>query len=177
MGLCSVDRKGNFSITGDLRALYIVMMMIRTQIVSKSSWTLGCGLLIALRYAVVRRQFKTQHGMKEERQIMNYQTHIHKFAPLMGQLYVQMGIGNFICEEFTGLLKGAETGDFKKLDVMHHLLSGYKSLFSERTLDSIEICRKNCGGAGYSALSGLPNLVKNYSPVPTYEGDNTVMLL
>ena len=88
-----------------------------------------------------------------------------------------MTIGNYICDGFVGLLKGAETGDFSKLDVMHHLLSGYKSLFSERTLDSIELCRKNCGGAGYSANSGLPNLYSNYSPVPTYEGDNTVMLL
>jgi len=67
MGLCNVDRKGEFSITGDLRSLYIVMMMIRTQIVSKSSWSLGMALLISLRYAVVRRQFKTQHGLKEER--------------------------------------------------------------------------------------------------------------
>jgi acyl-CoA oxidase len=88
-----------------------------------------------------------------------------------------MGIGNFICEEFGSLIKGAEEGDFSKLDVMHHLLSGYKSIFSERTLDSVEMCRKNCGGAGYSALSGLPNLYINFSPVPTYEGDNTVMLL
>jgi acyl-CoA oxidase len=84
MGLCNVDRQGKFTITGDLRALYIVMMMIRTQIVSKASWTLAMALLIAVRYAVVRRQFKTVHGVKEERQLLNYQTHIHKFAPLIG---------------------------------------------------------------------------------------------
>lgn len=108
---------------------------------------------------------------------MNYQTHIHKFAPLLSQLYVQTSIGYYCCEGFSNLLKDKAKGKFDNMDVMHHLLSGYKSLFSERILESIEICRKSCGGAGYSAWSGLPRLYFDFSPVPTYEGDNTVMLL
>ena len=31
------------------------------------------------------------------------------------------------------------------------------------------------GGAGYSAWSGIPYLISDYSPEVTYEGDNTVM--
>lgn len=41
--------------------------------------------------------------------------------------------------------------------------------------DGIELVRVNCGGAGYSAWSYLPQLFSDYSPVPVYEGDNTVM--
>lgn len=41
--------------------------------------------------------------------------------------------------------------------------------------EGIELVRVNCGGAGYSAWSYLPELWSQYSPVPVYEGDNTVM--
>ena len=35
--------------------------------------------------------------------------------------------------------------------------------------------RQSLGGAGYSAWSGIPYLIDDYSPEVTYEGDNTVM--
>jgi len=41
--------------------------------------------------------------------------------------------------------------------------------------ESIDLIRMNCGAAGYSVWSGLPQQFSDYSPVPTYEGDNTVM--
>ncbi len=43
------------------------------------------------------------------------------------------------------------------------------------TYESIDIIRTNCGGAGYSAWSGITQQFLDYSPVPVYEGDNTVM--
>ena len=42
------------------------------------------------------------------------------------------------------------------MDVLHHLLAGFKATLSEKGLLAVEICRKSCGGAGYAALSGLP---------------------
>jgi acyl-CoA oxidase len=41
--------------------------------------------------------------------------------------------------------------------------------------EGIDLIRTNCGGAGFSAWSGLPQQYFDYAPVPTYEGDNTVM--
>lgn len=35
--------------------------------------------------------------------------------------------------------------------------------------------RQSIGGAGYSAWSNIPFLIKEYSPVVTFEGDNTLM--
>jgi alkylation response protein AidB-like acyl-CoA dehydrogenase len=75
------------------------------------------------------------------------------------------------------MLSEAKEGQFKRMDVMHHLLAGYKAVFSERNLFAIEVARKACGGAGYSSHSGIPILFSNASPIPTYEGDNTVMML
>lgn len=57
-----VDREGHFSIKGDLRTLYSVMMFIRVSIAYGCGKTLAHGLTIATRYAVVRRQFSTQDG-------------------------------------------------------------------------------------------------------------------
>ena len=37
--------------------------------------------------------------------------------------------------------------------------------------------RESCGGAGFSAFSGLPVLQLDYAAKVSYEGDNTVMLL
>lgn len=41
--------------------------------------------------------------------------------------------------------------------------------------EGIDTVRQNCGGAGYNNQSGLPQLHSDYSPVPVYEGDNTVL--
>lgn len=55
----NVDREGHFTIKGDLRSLYSVMMFIRVSIAIGAAKSLGVGLTIGTRYAVVRRQFST----------------------------------------------------------------------------------------------------------------------
>ena len=61
------------------------------------------------------------------------------------------------------------------LDIMHHLTSGLKSLFSIMVYEGIDQSRQACGGAGYSAYSGFSQILSEYSPVPTFEGENSVM--
>jgi acyl-CoA oxidase len=63
------------------------------------------------------------------------------------------------------------------MDVLHHLLAGFKSYYSEEVIVGVENCRRSAGGAGYASFSGFTELANSCSPVPTYEGDNTVMLL
>lgn len=88
MRFVNVDREGNFSVVGDQRILYGVMMHIRVQIALGSYQALAKGLLIATRYAAVRRQFKTIEGEKKlERKLIDYQTHMFKLAPLLSYAY------------------------------------------------------------------------------------------
>ena len=61
MKYVSVDREGCFSIEGDLRVLFSIMMNIRVQLVQHSAAVLGKGILIGLRYSAVR-QFKSANG-------------------------------------------------------------------------------------------------------------------
>jgi acyl-CoA oxidase len=66
--------------------------------------------------------------------------------------------------------------DFSKMDVLHHLLAGFKAHFSEEQVVSVDKCRRACGGAGYNSSSGFTEIANACSPIPTYEGDNIVML-
>lgn len=70
----SVDREGTFSVKGDMRELYGVMMFVRTGMLIKTRLFLSRALTIAIRYSVVRRQFKNISGRNEETQLIDYQT-------------------------------------------------------------------------------------------------------
>ena len=74
-------------------------------------------------------------------------------------------------------MKQLEEGDISLLKEVHVNSSGLKALTTGITSDGIEVCRKCCGGHGYSRFSGLIDLYGNYVPACTYEGDNTIMLL
>jgi hypothetical protein len=55
MKFVGVDREGNFSVKGDLRVLYSVMLAIRVAIVLESFNFFSRALTISTRYAVLRR--------------------------------------------------------------------------------------------------------------------------
>ncbi len=132
-------------------------------------------LIIGTRYAVCRRQFHSVPGQTEERKILDYQSHMFKFGPLLAESYVMMVVGTQL-HRFRNLMnEEVKNNKFKTLDLLHHFTSGLKSLYSTMAYDGIETVRVNCGGAGYSVWSFLPQLWSDYSPVPVYEGDNTVM--
>ena len=73
------------------------------------------------------------------------------------------------------LIENLKTNNFNLLDYTHHLSSGFKSLYTQIAYEGIELIRQSCGGAGFSAHSGLPLIVTDYAPNVTFEGDNTVM--
>lgn len=52
-----------------------------------------------------------------------------------------------------------------------------KALVSDFCVQGAELCRRACGGHGYSKLSGLPSLVTRVTASCTYEGENTVLYL
>ena len=59
----------------------------------------------------------------------------------------------------------------------HACLSLGKPYFSELVYDGMEVCRRACGGHGFSHYSGLPTLINEYSANVTLEGENTVLYL
>jgi len=75
------------------------------------------------------------------------------------------------------MMKQAYEGNFKLLDLVHHLACGGKAVHTQEALDALFAIRQSVGGGGFTAWSGLPRLIDEWSPSVTYEGDNTVMLL
>lgn len=65
---------------------------------------------------------------------------------------------------------------FDTMDSTHHILAGFKAIFSDEYTRMVEQARLACGGAGFASFSGFTESFQNNSPVSTYEGDNTVML-
>jgi acyl-CoA oxidase len=152
------------------------MMETRVLIASQSGSSLAMALTIAGRYSVVRRQFSTIEGSRLERKLLDYQTHMFKFAPLLAYSYAMNSAGHNLFIEHAALLADLKENKFDRLEILHHLTAGYKAVFSRVTYEGIDTCRQACGGAGFSAHSGLPTLQADYAPNTTYEGDNTVML-
>jgi acyl-CoA oxidase len=128
-----------------------------------------------MRYSAVRRQFKNTSGSKQETKLIDYQTQQMKHLPLLGYAYGMLMSHTFLVEKYQSLLTDIRTGKFDQLDEMHHFTSGMKSVFTQLCFDGLLQVRQSIGGAGFSAWSGLPYLIDDFSPVVTYEGDNTVM--
>lgn len=57
------------------------------------------------------------------------------------------------------------------------MAAGLKAIVSDDANWSSEICRLSCGGHGYSVASNFPVVYALLTPMVTYEGDNTVLLL
>ena len=72
MGFVEVSKEGKFSTKGDLRVLYSTMMFIRMLLIKEFGLSAMPSVLFATRYGVLRRQFKSYHGKKEERKLMDY---------------------------------------------------------------------------------------------------------
>lgn len=81
----------------------------------------------------------------------------------------------YVKEQYRTLLIELEQEKFDRLDFLHHMTSGFKSLFTQQSADNILIARQSIGGAGYTDWSGIKNAYDFGSPSVTFEGDNTVM--
>ena len=106
-----------------------------------SGATLAMGLQIAGRYSVVRRQFSTQEGTRLERKLLDYQTHMFKFGPLLAYAYAFNATGQHLFEQHKALLAELKQDKYERLDILHHLTAGYKAVFSKITYEGIDNCR------------------------------------
>jgi len=58
---------------------------------------------------------------------------------------------------------------------LHATSCGLKSLASSTAVDGLEVCRRACGGHGYSNFSGIGPWYADYLPTATWEGDNYML--
>lgn len=84
----NVSREGEFELLGDPRLLYQIMVITRMMIIFASGFALFKACATATRYAVCRRQFVAAKGDKQERKIIDYQTHMHILGPNLANAFI-----------------------------------------------------------------------------------------
>lgn len=58
---------------------------------------------------------------------------------------------------------------------LHATSCGLKALASTTAAEDLEVCRRACGGHGYSSFSGIGSWYADYLPTTTWEGDNYML--
>lgn len=142
-------------------------------------------LVIAVRYAVVRRQFGGKPGEPETR-LIDYVIHQHRLMPMLARAYAMHFTGIEVLRMYDELMSRMETlkaGDKDMADVLdslkelHGTSAGLKAFCTWNALDTIDQSRQALGGHGYSAYAGLASLYSDFAVQCTWEGDNTILTL
>ncbi|KAJ8788081.1 hypothetical protein J1605_022642 [Eschrichtius robustus] len=196
---------GTYIKLGTAKSNYLSMVVVRVDILSDEVIPLlqkAC--VIAIRYSVIRRQsrLRPRQGAPRgataaratsipqclppdtnpppddpEAKVLDYQTQQQKLFPPLAKAYAFHFVANSLLEFFHRSYSSILDRDFSLLPELHALSAGMKALVSDFCIQGAELCRRACGGHGYSKLSGLPSLVTRVTASCTYEGENTVLYL
>ncbi|XP_070594233.1 peroxisomal acyl-coenzyme A oxidase 2 isoform X2 [Erythrolamprus reginae] len=168
---------GQYKKQGSEKINYLTMIVVRVNMLRGSivpSLMKAC--TIAIRYSVVRRQSELKPGDPEAK-ILDYQTQQQKLFPQLATTYAFHFICDYLQETFQRCYDQTQEGKFDLLPELHALAAGIKVIITDYCSAGVEVCRRACGGHGYSLLSGLPSIYMKVVPSCTYEGENTVLLL
>ena len=161
---------------------YGTLTWVRANIVKDAASVLMRAVTVAIRYCAVRRQFAdrdapkfSETGKPLETQVLDYTMVQIRLFPILAQAFAYHYTSKFMFDLYEKNQANIESGDLSLLADTHASSSGLKSLTTLYTSDAIEVCRKACGGHGYSKSSGLPDFFADYLPQATWEGDSYML--
>ncbi|PWN32021.1 putative pox1-acyl-CoA oxidase [Meira miltonrushii] len=165
---------------------YGALLQGRTAMVADAANSAKKALTIGVRYAAVRRQFKSSPDAERETQLLDYPIHQRRLMPLLCQSvafgFTALQMTNLF-EETSRALESLEPGDpnlqatIELLKETHSTSAGLKAFCTWATLEAIEKTRQACGGHGYSSYVGLAPMGQDFAVHCTWEGDNTILAL
>ncbi|RNA34484.1 peroxisomal acyl-coenzyme A oxidase 1 isoform X2 [Brachionus plicatilis] len=178
MQFAEVSPSGQFTRKGNELLMYATMLLMRGNLPLVGAYYLSISSTIAIRYSCVRRQTADSNGV--EPQIINYQTQQIRLFPALASAYATLFSALNLREILLSIQKNSD--NFKNISPddlakLHALSSGLKSLVFSDCLKFAQSNRLCCGGHGYSASSGLSQIIQEADAACTYEGDNVVLLL
>ena len=132
------------------------------------------GLLIAVRYALRRRQFRAP-GAAEETRLLDHSTHQRRLLPLLANVYAVDFTLKHLVQRRTATSHGEKNPDATR--EVEGLAAGVKAWASWNCTHTLQACREACGGEGYMSVNRLPGLKADTDIFTTFEGDNTVLML
>lgn len=131
-------------------------------------------LITAITYGNQRRQF---HGASDTDEVvlLDYQEHQRRLLPRLAETYAQHFAHDQLLDLFHDVFSGEKDTDDDRQD-LETLAAALKSMATWHALDTLQVAREACGGAGYMAENRLVGLRQDLDVYATFEGDNTVLL-
>ncbi|XP_066452700.1 peroxisomal acyl-coenzyme A oxidase 2-like isoform X2 [Eleutherodactylus coqui] len=168
---------GSYVKSGSDKINYFSMIAVRVSILRDEVLeALMKACTISVRYSAVRRQSELKPGDREPK-ILDYQTQQYKLLPLVASCYAIDFTIKYVNTFYNNAFSEIRMENFNSLPELHAITAGMKAFATEICSNGVEVCRKACGGHGYSLYSGLPSLYTNVTASCTYEGENTVLHL
>lgn len=176
--------------------IYGTLTYIRSTIVLQAGSVLARGVTIATRYCAVRRQFQDRDAPADEigeNQVLNYTMVQIRLLPLLAATYALHFTGRGMINLYQENQKRMNGNAGKLADSnrapgpeelnpgtdlladLHATSCALKALGSTTAAEGLEVCRRACGGHGYSSFSGIGSWYADYLPTVTWEGDNYML--
>ncbi|WP_236630189.1 acyl-CoA dehydrogenase family protein [Corynebacterium atypicum] len=135
-------------------------------------------LAIAVKYATRRRQFEMVPG--EETLLINHRYHRRRLLPRVARSYALALLQNQLIQTADERLRDtqytAQTDEEQwKQREFESRAAAVKVASTAHGLESIQVAREACGGAGYMAENLLTTFRADADVFVTFEGDNTVL--
>ncbi|XP_073500740.1 peroxisomal acyl-coenzyme A oxidase 2 [Phyllobates terribilis] len=168
---------GSYVKSGSDKINYFTMIAVRVSMLQDEVLeALKKACTISVRYSAVRRQSELKPGDREPK-ILDYQTQQQKLLPLVATCYSVHFTAKYVAKFYNDVYGEIRKENFSLLPELHALAAGMKAFATEMCSNGVEVCRKACGGHGYSLYSGIPSLYTKVTASCTYEGENTVLHL
>jgi alkylation response protein AidB-like acyl-CoA dehydrogenase len=186
----TVDEQGNYKVQNQQGKLLIrgAMTLVRVGLCEIAAHHAARATLIAIRYAVVRRQGSPlSHSLAAkasssarplERQIIDYPGVQQRLFTAIASSYALTFAARHMRSIYNQLqYELRKDGQSELLSIVHGYTSVLKAVMTNESYNVVWRCRKSMGGLGFSAASGLTDL-ENSQPDAnlTYEGDNNMLL-
>jgi acyl-CoA oxidase len=174
-----VSRDGTYSspIENESRRFFTMLGTLvrgRVSVAGSAASATQTALVIAVRYALQRRQF-TAPGSDDEVLLLDWLAHQRKLLPALATSYAL----HFAQQELVATLHDVQVGgtsDEEAQQALESMAAGIKAVTTWHATATIQLCREACGGAGYLAENRFPQLKADTDVFTTFEGDNTVLL-
>jgi acyl-CoA oxidase len=167
-----VDPKTNkFARRGSPTLIYGTLTWVRSTIVMQAGSVLARGVTIATRYAAVRRQFQDRDAPAGEAEtpVLNYTMVQIRLLPLLAATFALHFTGKSMMDMYQENQKKMKSSGAKNessrgagpeevqagsdlLADLHASSCALKSLSSSIAAEGLEVCRRACGGHGYSSF-------------------------
>lgn len=167
-----IDQNGNYHRRGSPALVYGGMTYLRVGIALDAATTLARATTIATRYAAIRRQFKDETD--EETQVLNYTMVQYRLLPQIANSYA-LFFATAALRKLYQRYDASDPPDERLLAALHVQSCAMKSYGTTISVEGLEVCRRACGGHGYSHYSGIGHLYAEMLPSVTYEGDNYML--